>query len=112
MLRRRQTVRNTLSLGRRLDLGTNQRLHSLRWKWHWLRGDRRVASLLNSALMLLFECLHLLLLFVTPVNSLSDGATNGTPNILASMVVTQDISRADTMWDKTLLILAFGNVFP
>ena len=69
-------------------------------------------SLLHSTLMLLFESLHLLLLFVAPMNGLSDGSTNGTSHILTPMVVTENISATHTVLHRTLLVLAVSDMLP
>jgi hypothetical protein len=47
----------------------------------------------------LFQSLHLLLFFVTTVNSFSHGTTDRAANILASMVVTEHIPGTNTMGD-------------
>jgi hypothetical protein len=62
--------------------------------------------------MPLLQCLHLLLLLVTAVDRFSHRATYRTTNVLAPMVVTKDIPRANTVRHETLLIFAFGNMLP
>ena len=46
------------------------------------------------------------------MDSLPDRSTNGTTDILAPMIVTQHIPRANAVWHETLLILALCNVLP
>jgi len=68
--------------------------------------------LLNRLLMTLLERLHLLLLLMTSMDRFSNWTTDRTAYVLTTMVMTQHVSRTDTMRYKTLLILTFGNVLP
>ena len=63
-------------------------LHVNKWVMRHTSISPTTATSLVSTLMLLFECLHLLLLLVASVNGFSNRATNRTPYIFTSMVVT------------------------
>ena len=56
--------------------------------------------------------LHLLLLFVAAVDRFPHRTADRAPDVLASMVVTQDIPRTDTMRHQALLIFALCNMLP
>lgn len=71
-----------------------------------------ILRLFDGALVLVFEGLHLLLLLVASVDGFSNRATHWTSNILAPMVVAEDVARTDAVGDQTLLIFAFRNVLP
>jgi hypothetical protein len=91
------------------------RRHRSRGDRDWTgRGDRAGwnLSLLDCLLMPLLQCLHLLLLLVTAVDRFPNGPTDRTTDVLAPVVVTQHIPRANTVRHQTFLIFAFGNVLP
>ena len=56
--------------------------------------------------------LHLLLLLVTAVDCFPYRTADGAPDILTSMVVTQDVTGTDAVRHQTLLIFALGNMLP
>ena len=60
----------------------------------------------------LLLCLYLLLFFMTTVDCFPHWPTDRTSDILASMVMAQDIAGAYAMRHKTFLILAFCYVLP
>ena len=77
-----------------------------------LSRTSRELTLLHCLPMTLLQSLHLLLFFMTTMNSLTDRATYRTTYILATMVVTEHIPRTDTMRNHTFLIFTFRNMFP
>ena len=82
----------------------------------WLDGlgchRSLLLRLLDCLLVPLLQCLHLLLLFMTPMDRLPDRATDRTPYILTSVIVTQNVTRTDAVRDKTFLVLAFRDMLP
>ena len=68
--------------------------------------------LLNCLLVSLLQSLHLLLLLVASVNGFPHRTTDRATYILATMVMTEHVSRTHTVWDQTFLVLAFSNMLP
>ena len=71
--------------------------------------SHRLPSLLLAADL---HRLHLLLLLVTAVDCFPDRTADGAPDILTSMVVTQDVPGTDAVRHQALLIFALGDMLP
>jgi hypothetical protein len=118
---------NTLSNGKTRLLSLRRRLHCrcgrsctrLSWRSQRAACRSRASSrtripfiLLYGLLVSLLQRLHLLLLLVATMDSFPNRSTNGTTHVLTPVVVTQYVSRAHAMRNKTLLIFAFCNMLP
>ena len=62
--------------------------------------------------MPLLQCLHLLLLFMTPMDRLADRAAYRTPYVLTSVIVTENVTRTDAVRDETFLVFTFRDMLP
>ena len=68
--------------------------------------------LLDCLLVPLLQCLHLLLLFMTPMDRLADRAAYRTPYVLTSVIVTENVTRTNAVRDETFLVLTFCDMLP